>query len=62
MISKEHFCAFPQQKANHFLNKSTIENPLPQELSRNKEFLKKFFKDFSIKCMNIRNFEVLLKA
>ena len=36
------FCAFPSEKANPFLNISTVENPLPQEFSRDKVFLMSF--------------------
>jgi len=28
---KSSVCAFPPQKANHFLNESAAENPLPQK-------------------------------
>ena len=35
---------FPQQKANHFQNKAATENPLSQELIRNKEFSYKIHK------------------
>ena len=38
MIFKEYSCVLLRQKANHFLNKSTVENALPQEVSRNMVF------------------------
>ena len=42
MTFKEYFLDFTRQKANHLLNRSTIQNLLSQELSRNKEFLRSF--------------------
>ena len=41
MILRNSICVFPKQKANHFLNKSTAESHLPQELIINKEFSSK---------------------
>ena len=45
------------KKANHFLNVSATENPLPKKLVRNKEILRKFF----IKCTKLRSFQAPLK-
>ena len=44
---------FPEQKANHFLNKSVAENSLPQGLIRNKKFLRNVLPD----CRNSRSFK-----
>ena len=48
MIFKEHFLCVSMKKSLHFLNKSSTENPLPQELIRNKELFPKIheFKEF----------------
>ena len=47
------------KKANHFLNISAAEKPLPKELIRNKELLRNFlhkmyeFKEFSSSPKNV---------